>query len=446
MIIKSQVLGLGIKIIGLAVFAAVLCFGNVGMIIQSSYAQFSEQLEGQQQEQATGEEQVASDGGLTATINGETFGKGDTISVTGTVEERDGSASMYATIIDPDGIELGTDSINVGSDMTFRYGFVAGEGTSDMTKAGTYTIQIQYFPPGNADIESVSLDFEYNPETPPAAQTEQGIGTEGTTTEPTTTFQSNVDGLRMGVPDGWIVDDDNNTDPQNQQLEQSLGSMRLMKLCRQDQATPVIGGNYSCPTSGVESVSIYRYGDLQKRPEFADVVRQDKNITVSDFLAYLLQSLERDFGHTENRLLKNIDGTVNITDIEINQTAGTAPAKYVEYTYLNRDGARIERDFAFLVLSPNGSTGYVLFPVAHVTEEDLPQEIQEILDSFELLTNSSQLQHCIGCAPQSQQNSTTTTTTPFPSNSTTGTSNSTTSNAANKFSLTPITPQSQPLL
>jgi hypothetical protein len=64
-----------------------------------------------------------------------------------------GSASMYATKIDLDGIELSTDSIWVGSDLTFRYGFVAGE--DEMTKAGTYTVQIQYFPPGDAGIQNL---------------------------------------------------------------------------------------------------------------------------------------------------------------------------------------------------------------------------------------------------------------------------------------------------
>jgi hypothetical protein len=99
--------------------------------------------------------------------------------VSGTVEERDGSASMYAKIIDPDGIELFTDRITVGSDLTFRYGFVAGEDTSEMTKAGTYTLQIEYFPPGDPRIESVSLDFENNPE---ASLTTRGApSTEATT-------------------------------------------------------------------------------------------------------------------------------------------------------------------------------------------------------------------------------------------------------------------------
>ena len=54
MIIKSQVLKLGIKVADLTVVAADLCFSNAAIIIQNSYAQFSMQLDELQQKKARG--------------------------------------------------------------------------------------------------------------------------------------------------------------------------------------------------------------------------------------------------------------------------------------------------------------------------------------------------------------------------------------------------------
>jgi hypothetical protein len=76
------------------------------------------------------------------------------------------------------------------------------------------------------------------------------------------------------------------------------------------------------------------------------LARENKSITISDFLAYSIQLDEAEFNITDHRLLKNVDGVVNVTDPQTNQTIATAPAKYVEMSYLN-DGEHVVRDFLF---------------------------------------------------------------------------------------------------
>lgn len=116
------------------------------------------------------------------------------------------------------------------------------------------------------------------------------------------------------------------------------------------------------------------------------LARENKSITTSDFLAYLIQDAERRTGVTSIRLLENIDRVVNITDPQTNRTIATAPAKYVEVSYSR--GILQETDFHLLVLSNDGNTGYVLIPSTSTVfspAEELPPEHQQIFDSFELV-------------------------------------------------------------
>jgi|SRR5215212_134713 len=370
--------------------------------------------------------QVESDGGLTATLNGVTFGKGDTVSVSGTVEERDGSAHMYATIIDPAGIEISTDSITVGSDLTFRYGFVAGE-DDEMTTAGTYTVEIQYFPPGDARIESVTLDFEYNPQ---AATTTASVG--NSTISATTTAASGHinpdDGFRIRVPEGWIISDINNTLPAMQLEEQQTGSAVLAELCPQEGAIPQIGGGLSCtPSEETPRVLVIRFVNLTSRPEFATLVSQDQNITLSDFTAFWIQgSTEGDTTIEGYDVKENEERTVGVFDRATNTTLEgvTVPARWISIAVgVESQGFRaITTTYSgLLLLGLDGNTGYSIIPIGLYDEDgDLPEGSDEVIDSFEVLANPSGIQQPMTAEAQQQlqQNNAATTAPSFLNNTT----------------------------
>ena len=366
-----------------------------------------------------GEVQVESEGDLEATLNGESFMTGETITISGNVEDPDIESSVSIEIIDP-GSEVAVRAHpEITADDTFTFSFVAGEEEDfeikePMVRSGNYRVVVTYFErTGDLDIYEVEFDFAYAviqqpPSPPPPSSQPQeveprtggggaatGIAPEAGTLPslPPTIFQSNNDSIRVGVPDGWVVEDINNTDPGLRQDEQSYGAGVLVELCPQNQATPQIGGIYVCPDAqeGLDSISVWRFADLKSRPEFAGVVQRNQSITTTDLVAFYFLFLEQKAGFTNFRLVQNIDTTVNVIDPQTGASITTVPAKYIETAYLDAGGTPNEGDMALLVLSNDGNTGYALLPVASLLPAagQLPPEHQMVFDSFELVAANS---------------------------------------------------------
>lgn len=165
---SSRLFAITIKVISLTAIAALLFSAN----IETGSAQ-------------QGEPQVETDGGLTATLNGDSFTTGDIITVSGSIEVRGPYSEALIHVIDPEGktVELVYVRVTAANEFTqFTHSFVAGdnEGKPDyeepMVTSGNYRIVVQFGP------ERVEFIFGYT--------ATSGATTGATTTEATTSDNS----------------------------------------------------------------------------------------------------------------------------------------------------------------------------------------------------------------------------------------------------------------
>src|SRR5829696_2759500 len=247
-----------------------------------------------------------------------------------------------------------------------------------------------------------------------------------------TTFQSTNDSFSIQVPDGWVIQDANNTG--SALLEETTrGYGILAQLCPQEgqqqqqgaALSDASGGSTNNSSSGIstsnscqgseEVIHIIRYPNLDTRIQAASNVsttttNSNTNMTTDDIQSYHLQKLQ-EVGYRSMQIVNTTDTTLNLTNPQTNETIATVPARLVEIAYSTNSAPNETRIGYFISTATNatapnlGTTkGYAVFyegnsttntAAAEITTATaasgslaptpLPPVVGQVFDSFELI-------------------------------------------------------------
>ena len=258
--------------------------------------------------------------------------------------------------------------------------------------------------------------------------TSQTSAIEDGTAAGATTFQSTTDSFRVQVPEGWAIQDVNNTG--SALLEEARqGYGILAQLCpeeqnnnkEQQQHPSMLAGSSntsaSCEGSENDVIHIVRYPDLDTRLLMANNVTLSTTtttVTTDNILSYHLQKLQ-EVGYRGIEIVNSTDMTLNLANPQTNETIATVPAKFVEMTYSTNFAPNETRTGYFIstatkATTPNPGTtkGYSVFYEGNSTNTNttattaaeittataassllspplLPPAVGQVIDSFELL-------------------------------------------------------------
>jgi hypothetical protein len=212
------------------------------------------------------------------------------------------------------------------------------------------------------------------------------------------TFHNVQDGIRLKMPDGWVVQDIDNFHLPNFAIADEDGFLLYAVICPQQEAVlGNVGRLYSCEQSS-NSVKIL-YDRLGHRPEF-EVVEDPLDITLDDFLAFMTEKMQ-ERGYTNITVVNATDISINVTSPEdSNTTISAVPAKQVEITYQPGTGLPQMSSFSILATIPEPPqpglrqtlSGYSVTyqaPAASISMgNNPPAPVQQIFRSLEFIRTS----------------------------------------------------------
>ena len=271
-----------------------------------------------------------------------------------------------------------------------------------------------------------------------AQQQQQPFNQTAANTNGTTLFQSIEDGVKMTVPEGWVIQDVNNTG--SALLEETKrGYGILAQLCPEEEQQGAALSNASgssssnntasCHGSEGNVIHIIRYPDLDTRLQVANntatttttttTTNNNSNMTIDNILSYHMQKLE-EVGYKGIEIVNSADATSNVTNARTNQAIARVPAKNVEMTYSTNFAPNETRTGYFILTATNvtapiqGTTkGYSIFyegnsatttgqttiPSGSLAATQLPPHVRQALDSFELVTAAAPAPSSSATAP-----------------------------------------------
>lgn len=166
-------------------------------------------------------------------------------------------------------------------------------------------------------------------------------------------YQSEENGFRLQVPEGWVIQDG---DDVIDSTTLDSGSEDVAVLCPEKDALPGIGGAHNCQAANLtDSIFITRWSDLPSRPEFENESSSNGIITptIDDMVALWVRYLQ----NVSASQIKIVNATdvneftkiVNMTYQVVNNSGTLLP--FDDYTY-NVKAA------VMLALSQDRNTGY----------------------------------------------------------------------------------------
>jgi hypothetical protein len=192
-------------------------------------------------------------------------------------------------------------------------------------------------------------------------------------------FESEEDGFRLQIPQGWVIQDDIRAVHPTTNIE------GIAMLCQENEALLGIQGQFNCQAANLtDAIYINRWPDLPSMPEFQN--DSEIIITTNDLVALWIQALQNDTTdiHIENTT--DIDEFTRIVNMAYtyNDKAGT---------FLPFDDITYGVNSAIMfVLSQDRNRGYIINNNV-VTDNQTRQHspaVQEVFDSFEQLEQGQQ--------------------------------------------------------